>query len=193
MIGDVAMGTHKISGLPTPGADSEAATKKYVDDAIAASSGGGYQTGDFKIFGGGTTPSGWLACDGAAVSRATYAALFAVIGEQFGVGNGTTTFNVPNVAGRSIIGTGTGSYASPTARVRGAAGGLETHTLTTPEIPAHTHTAQGGDSGGALSIPDWSDITCAAITRNVVTTATGGGGSHNNMQPYLAVPVFIKT
>lgn len=66
-------------------------------------------------FAGAAAPSGWLLCDGAAVSRTTYARLFTVIGTTYGAGNGTTTFNLPDARGRNIIGVGTGTFAEVVA------------------------------------------------------------------------------
>jgi microcystin-dependent protein len=90
-------------------------------------------TGEMIAFAGGTPPTGWLMCNGAAVSRTTYAALFAVCGETYGEGDGSNTFNLPDLAGRFPFGAD-GSHD------RGTAGGVETITLTTGNLPAHTHT-----------------------------------------------------
>jgi microcystin-dependent protein len=84
-------------------------------------------------------PSGWLICQGQAISRTTYADLFFLIGTQYGAGDGTTTFNIPNLAGRGIVGTGTGGYASPTARAVADAGGSEIVQITNTHMPAHAH------------------------------------------------------
>ncbi|HXJ22501.1 MAG TPA: tail fiber protein, partial [Polyangia bacterium] len=83
-------------------------------------------------------PAGWLLCDGSAVSRTTYASLFAAIGINFGGGDGITTFNLPDLRGRTIIGAGHGTGL--TARTLGQTVGEETHTLSTSEMPAHSHT-----------------------------------------------------
>lgn len=83
-------------------------------------------------YAGSTAPEGWLLCDGSAVSRDTYATLFNVIGTTYGVGDGSTTFNLPDLSGRVVIGvSGTHALAST--------GGSETHTLTESELPAHSH------------------------------------------------------
>jgi microcystin-dependent protein len=79
----------------------------------------------------------WMICDGRAISRTTYAALFALISTTYGAGNGSTTFNIPDTRGRGTIGSGTG--AGLTARTRGATGGEETHVLTLAENGPHTH------------------------------------------------------
>jgi len=90
-------------------------------------------TGAVIAFAGSSAPAGWLICDGSAVSRTTYADLFAVVGEQHGAGDGTTTFNLPDLRDRSPIGV---SATHPLADT----GGADSVTLTTTELPAHAHT-----------------------------------------------------
>lgn len=145
-----------------------------------------------------TAPSGWLLCYGQAVSRATYSALFAVISTTYGVGNGTTTFNVPDFRSRVPLGydlmgggSATTRTTSPTAAsLNESAAGEEKHTLLIGEIPAHTHTytnytSTNTDPGGSGGTP-----------KNASSTATGsagGDGSHNNLQPYLTICLIVKT
>lgn len=176
--------------LPT-----SAAVKDYVDDAVAA--GTGAPAGAIVMYGGSDTPTGWLRCDGSAVSRTTYAALFAVIGTTWGAGDGSTSFNVPNFAGRSPIGQGTGTGL--TNRVQGTTGGTETHTLTTAQIPSHTHGPPAGESwDGFWCYDDTGTKTLAGGTvysgaSRGATGATGSGEAHNNMAPWLAISFLIKT
>ncbi len=92
-----------------------------------------------------SAPTGWLLCNGAAVSRATYAALFSLIGTAYGAGDGSTTFNVPDLRGRVPLGVGTGSGL--TARVIATTGGAEEATITDAELPAHTHGFTTSSSG----------------------------------------------
>lgn len=89
--------------------------------------------GSVYLFAGNTAPQGYLLCDGSAVSRDTYATLYAVIGDTFGAGDGVSTFNLPNLSGRVVIGASTNHAFAST-------GGEETHVLTSAEIPAHAHT-----------------------------------------------------
>lgn len=101
-----------------------------------------FPKGMISPFGGSSAPTGWLLCDGAAVSRTTYSGLFAVIGTTYGAGDTTSTFNVPDLLGRVPIGTGTGTGL--TARTLGAKIGSESTTLTSSHIPQHNHTINHG-------------------------------------------------
>ena len=87
-----------------------------VDQVIDITVSEGAQPGDYKMIAGSTIPDGWLLCNGAAVSRTTYAKLFAAIGTRYGSGNGSTTFNLPDFNGRHVLGTtntgNLGSYVS---------------------------------------------------------------------------------
>jgi microcystin-dependent protein len=159
-----------------------------VSDFAATATSIAFILGEVRAF-AMAAPVKWLACDGAAISRTTYAALFAAVGTAWGVGDGSTTFNLPDLRGRTPIGAGTGS--SLTARTLAATGGAETHTLTTAEMPSHTHNNNiaGGTSGTA---PRFSYVANDgnAITQ---TLSTGGGGAHNNMQPFAVVNYAIYT
>jgi microcystin-dependent protein len=109
-----------------------------------------FPTASLLPFAGTTSPDNWLLCSGQAVSRTTYAALFAVIGTTYGVGDGSTTFNLPDLRGRTPVGKddmgGTPANRMTTGgsgingASLGAAGGAQTHTLGTAEMPSHTHT-----------------------------------------------------
>jgi microcystin-dependent protein len=147
-----------------------------------------YMTGEVRMYAAASAPTGWLSCDGAEISRTTYAALFAVIGETYGVGDGRTTFALPDFRGRAPIGIGTGSGL--TARAIGDETGTETHQLTIDEMPAHNHDILGGDStGGGQNMR----VTNSATTYTTNIQSKGGGQAHNNMQPSLAVNFIIKT
>lgn len=146
-----------------------------------------FQPGDLKVSARSSTPTGWLLCDGSAVSRATYSDLFSAIGTAYGTGDGSTTFNVPDYRGRTILGAGTGS--SLTARALGDTGGAETHTLTTDEIPshnhggttgsngAHTHSGTTGSGGSHDHDPGGASSTGFIVASAPGGTATGGAGS----------------
>lgn len=95
-------------------------------------------TGTILIWSGLTAPSGWQLCDGSAISRSTYAALFAITSTRFGAGNGTTTFNVPDLRGRFPVGYDSGN-APFNVFGRDGIGGSKEVTLTPPQMPAHNH------------------------------------------------------
>ena len=169
---------------------SEKAVKTYVDGVT-------FPTGMVAPFAGaGSVPTGWLECDGSAVSRLTYANLYTYLGTTWGAGNGSTTFNLPDLRGRTIIGVGTGSGL--TARTIAGTGGTETHTLSTSEIPAHGHSIANAPyvyTGTGTDSHNWSVSGGGNQQATIGTSATntGGGGSHNNMQPWAALRWMIKT
>lgn len=146
----------------------------------------GPPVGSVQMFASGNIPAGWLLCNGAAVSRTTYAALWATIGTTFGAGNGSTTFNVPNLGGRFPLGA---SASYPIATTGGAA----TVALTTAHLPSHTHaikrTLRYVPTSGTVTAyefsPDGGDGTA-------LSEATGGGTAHQNLPPYLALNFIIK-
>lgn len=100
----------------------------------------GTPAGSINLFAGAAAPAGFLLCDGSAISRATYAALFAVIGTTYGAGDGTTTFNLPNLKGKVPVGL---DATQTEFDVLGETGGAKTVTLTANEMPVHTHTQNG--------------------------------------------------
>lgn len=99
--------------------------------------------GTIKVWPSVTPPPSWMLCDGSAISRTMYSILFGVIGTNFGAGDGSTTFNLPDLRGRFVLGYGQGT--SLTNRVLAAIGGEENHALSIAELAAHNHTAT--DSG----------------------------------------------
>lgn len=158
--------------------------------------------GTIAPFAGGTIPAGWLACGGQAVSRATYAGLFAAISTTFGAGDGSTTFNLPDMRGRAPFGKDdmggvaanrlTSGGSGVAGATLGAAGGGETVTLTTAQIPSHTHvqTIVGGALGGNFGTTESSQTTISASARS--TQTTGSGGAHGVVPPALVTNFIIK-
>lgn len=146
--------------------------------------------GTIKAFGFSTVPAGWLACDGTAVSRTTYSGLFAAIGTTWGAGDGSTTFNVPDLRSRAPIGNGQGTGL--TNRVLGTSGGAETHTLTIAEMPSHTHDYEIRNNNNCPTTGGSSRWNTGTVNSTFTTLATGGGGAHANMQPWAAVKYNIK-
>ena len=107
------------------------------------------------------------------------------------MGDGSTTFNLPDLRGRTSIGKGTGSGLS--ARTIGATGGEETHTLTTAEIPSHTHSIPSRDAtAGGAHADTVPSVTSTGLDTTTYTNAAGSGGAHNNMQPFLVTAWIIK-
>jgi microcystin-dependent protein len=128
--------------------------------------------GAIQLFAMGTVPSGWLECNGAAVSRTTYANLFAAIGETYGAGNGTTTFNLPDLRGQFVRGWDNGRGVDPGRAVgsqQNSANQAHTHTATATN-PAHTHGI--ADPGHLHTVADPGHIHSG-----LVDTGTGGGGA----------------
>ncbi len=165
-----------------------------------------------------SVPTGFLECAGAAVSRSTYSALFAIIGTTYGAGNGSTTFNLPDLQDnitvsksgtKALASTGGAATVARTGNIGGSAGN---HTLSTPEISSHSHNANsrggqpeigppsgGGGSSGYRSVPN-------NVSGTMNFGNTGGGGAHGHnfsgtfsgdsnsvLQPYITLLYIIKT
>lgn len=155
--------------------------------------------GIIQMFAGTTPPSGWLLCDGAAVSRTTYAALFVAIGTTWGAGDGSTTFNLPDLRGRAPIGAGTGSGL--TARTLGGTLGSEniqahTHSFTQPTITAKykNDTTASGSARRYVQDGTQTSTTLATASGGAVGAVSGAStGSAGNMQPSAVVNFIIHT
>jgi len=112
----------------------------------------GGMSGEIRMWAASAVPVSWLECDGTAVSRTTYASLFSIIGTTWGVGNGTTTFNVPDLRGRAPVGAGAG--AGLTARTLGVSAGAETVTLTGAQSGVKPHVHNVDPPSTSVSITD---------------------------------------
>jgi microcystin-dependent protein len=173
---------------------TQLATTAFVNASIAATSSS--VSGSILMWPTVTAPTGYLLCDGTAVSRTTYSALYAVVGTTFGVGDGSTTFNVPNYTNRVPYGTTIGA----TGGTADAVVVSHTHTATVTD-PGHLHTFQGGTnsgSGGAGSGGVIANITtlntASAVTNISVSNSTAGvSGTNQNLPPYLGINFIIKT
>lgn len=117
-------------------------------------------------YGGTSAPTGWLLCDGSAVSRSTYATLFSAIGVAFGSGNGTTTFNVPDTRGRFIRGLQGAASA-------GASNGREDAT----DVAARVASASGGNTGNNVGSLQYNDAKAHTHTWNMGTGYGATAGS----------------
>lgn len=149
---------------------------------------GDVPTGTINQYAGATAPTGWLLCDGAAVSRSTYANLWAVIGTTFGSGDGSTTFNVPNLKGKVIVGIDAGDTAFDE---RGETGGAKTHTHAGHSnhdalTNNHSGTAVGNHADHTHSIPIVGAMTAGGsnvTTANTNGVSTSGAYTHSVTQP----------
>ena len=167
-------------------------------------------------YGGASAPSGYLLCYGQAISRTTYADLFTAIGTTYGTGDGSTTFNLPDLRGRVIAGqddmggTSADRLTNQTGGLDGdtlgATGGAETHTLTGAQsgTSAHGHTISGGilsGGGSALQTGLESRDNLNNVQYNegfdnfTVANSTEADASqaHNNVQPTIVLNYIIKT
>ena len=166
----------------------------------------GVNTGLILPWSDSSIPSGFLECNGSAVSRTTYSGLFAVVGTNYGIGDGSTTFNIPDLADRvcqhksptkAQFSTGGADTVAATGSLSGAA--IGNTTLSTPQLPSHSHPgtnmAQAGIGGNGTG------------SAAGASASTGGGGAHSHplasssfvgdatsvLQPYLTLVYIIKT
>lgn len=202
MAGPIGMDSQKITDLGDPSNSTDAVNKSYVDAAFASLSCAPKIAGTIQLYAGATAPAGYLLCDGSAVSRTDYSALFSAIGTTYGEGDGSTTFNLPNLQGRVPVGVSETHALAST-------GGEETHTLTVDEMPAHNHNVYSGYAGTSNT-----DINIDALVYRTLLTGvqykehgshlgsddpipfianTGTGDPHNNMQPYISLNYIICT
>ena len=173
-------------------------------------------------FAGATAPSGWLLCYGQAVSRTAYPVLFTTLSTTYGSGDGSTTFNVPDMRGRAVAGKDDmgGTAASrltatvlSAANTLGATGGTQTHTLTEAQMPVHTHiqnshghdvSVSGGgaayqqtgfsSTGYVFNVSGINDGLRRFVADSVTATNqnTGSGSAHLNTQPTIVLNYIIK-
>ena len=176
------------TSMADSGTDKKVKKSNLIKDTVPA--------GVVDMFAGSTAPSGYLLCDGSAVSRSTYSKLFTAIGTTYGSGDGSTTFNLPNLKGKVAVGLNSADTSFDTL---GETGGEKTHTLTVAEMPSHTHNIRyaGGAKGISLNGGgNWYGLSwnsTGASTDELQPLNTGGGGSHNNLQPYIVLNYIIKT
>jgi microcystin-dependent protein len=187
-----------FTGTPTaPTATAGTNTTQIATTAFVQAN--GVPTGVINMWGTGTAPSGWLLCTGGAVSRTTYSALFAVIGTTFGVGDNSTTFNLPNYTNRMPYGT----TLAATGGTADAVVVSHTHTATSTDS-GHVHTMVAISSaaltgGGSQTVPrntgTDTTFTTNSSTANITTTNSteGVSGTNANLPPYLGINFIIKT
>lgn len=163
----------------------------FAVQATGVISATGLPVGTVIPYGGDTAPTGWLICDGSAISRTTYAGLFDVLGTAFGAGNGTTTFNIPDLRGKFPLGTAT----SGTGSTRGGSGGTIDHTHTGP---SHQHAVTGltvGTPSATTDVQSGAGSTVASSTHTHALTgsvdAAGSGNTGTANPPFQAVTYLI--
>lgn len=167
-----------------------------IDAAIADILDNMLAPGIWYMYGGSSAPAGWFLLDGQAISRTTYPKLFACYGTTYGAGNGTTTFNLPNVKGRVPVGV---NSADSEFNALGETGGAKTHTLTIGEMPNHNHPWRGVNDGAAVSgspgsypFRIYQDVLDNWQGSQSYMQGTGGNGAHNNLQPYITCNFIVK-
>ncbi|MFA5993372.1 MAG: tail fiber protein [Parcubacteria group bacterium] len=166
--------------------------------------------GAITQYAGSASPSGWLLCDGAAISRATYAALFAILSTTYGIGDGSTTFNLPNLKGKVVVGYDSGQTEFNSL---GKTGGEKTHLLTGAESgeKGHNHTQDshyhniGGNTLMTVAGSGWfaaasgfahgvDAVNVSGTTAtNQAVAASNASTAHNNLSPYIILNFIIKT
>ena len=200
---------HPASDLTSTLGIGQGGTSATTADAARANLGAARNiAGIIHAYAGSTAPDGYLMCDGAAVSRTTYAALFAAIGTTYGAGDGSTTFNLPDLQGRFPLGAGAGNGL--TARTVGQKDGEEGHALTIEEMPAHSHVPSASGEYFVTAEESSANNTSVSYSSNgnrwvdgltseshfhhrTGTDTVGSGAAHNNMPPYTVVSYIIST
>jgi microcystin-dependent protein len=152
--------------------------------------------GEIRLVGFTFPPSGWQMCNGQLLSISNYSTLFNLIGTTYG-GDGQNTFALPDLRGRSPVHTG-----GLLSYVMGQQGGVENVTLTTAQLPAHSHPFTAEASGGTSLTPSgnflagsslgqYAPTPATGVSANVLG-ATGGGLAHNNLMPYVTMNFVIS-
>ena len=192
-------GATTFTGIPSgPTASFGTNTTQLATTAFVISN---VPTGVVNMWGTATAPTGYLLCAGAAVSRSTYSALFAVIGTTFGVGDGSTTFNVPNYTNRLPYGTTVGATGGTADAV------IVSHTHTATSVvtdPTHQHgtltaatisaPVQSFVMGTGDGSPDFqTNSASTGITVATTNSTEGVSGTNANLPPYLGINFIIKT
>ena len=162
--------------------------------------------GVIQMYAGSTAPSGWLICDGSAVSRTTYATLFAVIGTTYGTGDGSTTFNLPDLRGRFPLGVGNGTATGHTKHALASKNGNEnlivpyhTHTQEAHSHNTYYTTANRGSGSTSTRVGPYGSNYTAIVTNSATPTinapsgTTSGNTTGANMPPYITLNFIIAT
>lgn len=188
--------TKTFASVPGTSADpsvgNDLVRLSYLQSYVAANTTSAVPAGHILPWPGNAAPAGYSFAYGQAVSRTTYAAAFAVYSTVYGSGDGSTTFNLPDLRGRTIFGRDD-MGGSPANRITtngivlGSTGGEDKHLLTVLEMPSHTHTYTAWSASGSGASNGSGN---GGISSN--TGAQGGGTSHNNMPPYTVMNWIVK-
>ncbi len=156
--------------------------------------------GEIRMFAGNFAPRSWAFCDGQLLAISQNDALFSLLGTNYG-GDGRTTFGLPDMRGRLSVHAGNGPGLS--TRILGMRGGAENVTLTTNQLPSHSHTYNGSTAAGNLNSPAGNVLAGRAndptylespatvqMSSGSVSSA-GGSQSHTNLMPFLCVNYII--
>ena len=181
---------------------------KYDFDGANLTGIEGTATGTILPWSAASLPSGFLECNGTAVSRSTYSALFAIVGTTYGAGDGSTTFNTPDLQDNTPVGKsnnkalGSTGGANTVAATGNVGGSTANATLSEAQLASHSHSA---NVGNASNLAGHFGRSSAAL-QNVSTQNTGSGSGHSHnmsanfsgdatsvLQPYLALIYIIKT
>jgi microcystin-dependent protein len=188
-----------FTGTPTaPTASTGTSTTQLATTAFATAAISPF-TGSMLMWPTATPPAGFLLCNGQTASRATYAALFAIVGTLFGAGDGSTTFTLPDYRNRTVLGAGDLYSANSQGGSKDATLPSHNHTATVTD-PGHLHVYQGQTNpgllsgGGSFGETDFARQTTTAVTGISVAIASAGSSATNaNLPPYLGIFFIIKT
>jgi microcystin-dependent protein len=156
--------------------------------------------GEIRMFGGNFAPAGWAFCHGQIMAISENETLFQLIGTTYG-GDGQSTFALPDLRGRIPVHQGQGAGLSN--RILGESAGTETVTLTTQQIPIHSHLAQALAGSGNQSSPNngiWAAsgqgqyaVGAGGVAmKNTLISISGGSQPHDNMMPYTTISFIIS-
>jgi microcystin-dependent protein len=183
---DTTMYRNAAGVLRTPGS---LIVDGNVDVTGTLTGGGAVPTGAMMQYGGAAAPTGWLLADGAAVSRTTYAALFTAIGTQYGAGDGSTTFNLPNMKGRVAAGYDAGNA---NFNARGKTGGAETVALSVAEMATHAHGVTEAAHSHSMNNPTHAHGTGGAANGGYNPNAPGLAGVMGSAESASLVPINLQ-
>lgn len=194
-----------MATIPVPGTVVAAGSQvgPSGDTGLTGVGGSAEEVGSIKAWPAAAAPASWMLCDGSALSRTLYPGLFAVLGTTWGAGDGSTTFNLPDMRGRFVLGAGQG--ASLANRILAASGGEEAHQLSIGELAVHTHIQNAhihvvgvqslaAAGTGCLTPVAYPGAGGGYNSQSVTATNqnTGSGTPHENMPPFLVITYIVK-